>query len=435
MSGSLITVEGEHTLDGEQHEAVRACCDTTRRVVAVTGQAGTGKTTIIRHAYRLLSEAGYSVALAAPTGKAAKRIKEATAIGASTFHRLLEFTHPGERDERTGRVYGVSMPRRDRSKPLEYDVVIGDEYAMVNVNLHSCIVGAIKPGGRLLVFGDVNQLPPIEENAVYARAPSKFKELLTKFNGITLNTIHRTGSGSGIAENGRRILRGFAPMRRDDFSIQYTDQPLSELSRYIREHRQAIDFTSTTNQVITPANVTWIGQHKLNGLIQNILRPERDGWLELDRHEWMKKYPTRVRVGDKVVINQNLYDVLANDGTAGVFNGEVGVILSINEDKDIEIDLGDRIVVIPQIIMVDLGNKMSPKYAHRDLSLAYALTTHKCQGSEYGHVIFVMNKSVYAWLNRHNLYTAVTRARNGVHLVTDISSVSRAVSNIDTTLG
>lgn len=418
----------EIALDDQQHDAVRACVDRTRRVVGVTGKAGTGKTTIIRHVHRILTDAGYSVALAAPTGKAAKRIKEATGIQAQTFHRLLEFSSPGEPDPKTGKPIWVSYPKRGRNNPLDVDVVIGDEYAMVNKQLHGDIVAAIRTGGRLLTFGDVNQLPPIEDG-VAAKSPSKFTEILEKFHGITLQTIHRTGAGSGIADNGSRVLRGMAPVRKPDFTIDMTNQPVNAVTSYVREYMD--DFRSIEHQIISPTNISWVGQYKLNVAVQSLLQPYSSGWLELSRHEWQAKQPVRVRVGDKVVINKNLYSVPTNDGTMGVFNGETGIIRDIR-GSDIEVDLGDRVCVLPPMMVITIGESTKTIYPHREIGLAYVLTTHKCQGSEYGRVLYVMSKSQTMQLNRYNLYTGITRARQHVHLVADMHSMSRACANINT---
>lgn len=419
--------------DDKQIEAVRACVDPSRRVVACTGKAGTGKSSIIRIVHDILTGAGYTVAVGTPTGKAAKRVKEATGIACSTFHRLLEFTNPGERDEKTGNYIWGSYPKRHRGNPLDADIVIGDEYAMLSQNLHGDVTSAIKPGGRLLVFGDANQLPPIEPSAIQAKQPSKFTELLAKFQGITLETIHRTGAGSGIADNGSRILRGFAPLRRDDFTIDMTPVPVDRLLSYVRT--SGIDFNSLDNQIITPTNISWTGQYKLNAAIQSLLRPHETEWFELARHRWDENKPVRVCIGDKVVINQNLYNIHCNDGTDGVFNGEVGIIRSISQWAELEIDLGDRIAVLPPEQIIRIGNSVRTIYPHRELGLAFCLTTHKCQGSEYKSVVYVQNKSQWAQLNRFNLYTGVTRAREHVHLITDMQSMARACSNTQTYFG
>lgn len=420
--------------DPKQDEAIAACCDTKRRVVGVTGPAGTGKTTIIRRAYDALTNAGYTCKIGTPTGKSAKRVQEATGLPAMTFHRLLEFTSPGEPDPKTGKPRWVSVPQRDRNKPLECDVVIGDEYAMVNQETHGDIVAAIRPGARLLTFGDVNQLAPIESDPALAKQPSKFTEILTKFNGIVLDRIYRTGEGSGIAENGRRVLRGMAPVRQDDFTITYTPTPVDAIMKLVREDREV--FRSPDNQIITPTNITWVGQYKLNIAVQSLMQPSGKGWFALDRHEWDAKKPVNVCVGDKVVITKNLYSINTNDGSMGVFNGETGIVRRIDfKTGDIEIDFGDRIAVFPPVMKVQIGERFQTIYPHREIALAYVLTTHKCQGSEYGHVVYVMNRSQSMQLNRHNLYTGITRARKHVTLITDMFSMTRACTNTTTGYG
>lgn len=417
-------MDAEFTPDAKQTEAIDACIDRTRRVVGVTGRAGSGKTTIIRLVHRALTDAGFSVEVATPTGKAAKRVQEATGIRAQTLHRLLEFSSPGEPDPKTGKPVWVSYPKRNRGKPLECDVVIGDEYAMVNKELHGDVVGAIKPGGRLLVFGDAHQLQPIEQSPIDSKTQSKFLEILTKFNGITLETNHRTGTGSGVADNASRVLRGMAPVKRDDFTLSYTNQPVNEVLAYIKGRED--QYRGTNAQIITPTNISWVGQYKLNVAIQSQLQPYSKGWYELARHEWAAKQPVRVRVGDKVVVTKNLYSVACNDGTTGVFNGETGLIKDIDVHGDIEIDFGDRIAVLPPVMLIQVGEATRTIYPHRELALAYALTTHKCQGSEYAEVVYVMNKSQFQMLSRQNLYTGITRARERVHVVTDMASMARA---------
>ena len=423
MTPDALQIDG-NPLDEKQRLALVACTNRARRVVGVTGPAGTGKTSIIRAVTYVLTEAGFTVSLAAPTGKAAKRIKEATGIPAQTFHRLLEYTSPGEPDPKTGKPVWVSYPQRNRGRHLQCDVVIGDEYAMVNKELHGDIVGAIKPGGRLLTFGDNNQLQPIEKNPVDAKTPSKFTEILQKFDGIVLDTLHRTGAGSSIADNARRVLRGMAPVRATDFSIDYTSQPVDALLKFIRGREDM--FKHVDNQIITPTNISWCGQYKLNVAIQSQLQPHARGWYELARHEWDAKRPVRVRVGDKVVVNKNLYSINCNDGTMGVFNGETGIIQAIDTGGLIEVDLGDRVCILPPQMVIEIGGQVRTIYPHREIGLAYALTTHKCQGSEYGEVVYVMNKSQSMMLCKPNLYTGITRARQQVHVISDLASMTRS---------
>lgn len=414
-------------LDGKQQEAISRCCDVKQRVVPVTGKAGTGKTTIMKSVYDALTEAGYNVALAAPTGKAAKRIQEATGISATTFHRLLEFTHPGERDEKTGKPYGFSYPRRNRENPLEIDVVLGDEYAMVNHENHRNIFDALPPGGSIRVFGDVNQLKPIESISTLSAKPSPFSDLLERFKGIVLDTNHRQNAGSGIAENGERIIKGFCPVRRPDFDIHITDSPVRVLEDKCMEllFDHGISFATTDNQIITPSNKSWVGTQKLNAALQRVYQPHEDGWHDIPRHKWIKE-KMRMRVGDKVVVTQNQYDL-------GVFNGETGLVEEITEYGEIAINLGDRTVVIPPVLEVTLRNGATTTVDPRkDIDLAYALTTHKTQGSEYKRVIYVLNSSTFFVQTRSNFYTAVTRAREHASVITDAKSFQYSVTSTKT---
>jgi exodeoxyribonuclease V alpha subunit len=193
-------------LDAEQQAAVAACVDTSKRLVSVTGEAGTGKTTIIKQACDHMAALDVSFAIAAPTGKAARRIREATGYPATTIHKLLEFNRP-DMDEETGEATSVSGPNRTRSNPLDQYVVIVDEYAMVSTALHRDLVAAIPSAGCLRTFGDVRQLPPIENNQL-ADPTSPFSKCLAMPNTFTLNNIYRQAEGNGIIEAARRITRG-----------------------------------------------------------------------------------------------------------------------------------------------------------------------------------------------------------------------------------
>ena len=167
-------------LSPKQEEAIDACLDIKSRVVGITGPAGSGKTTILKKTYNELVNAGYRVALTCPTGKAAKRIFELTGIPAQTIHRLLEYTHPGDPDPKTGQPVGVSMPRRDRQNPLDFDVVLADEYAMVPQELNRSLLDALPSGGVIRCFGDDNQLATVEEEERYKHIPSPFQKILNK---------------------------------------------------------------------------------------------------------------------------------------------------------------------------------------------------------------------------------------------------------------
>jgi exodeoxyribonuclease V alpha subunit len=402
------------TLDPTQQEAVNLCCDISQRVVGVTGAAGSGKTTILRTAYRALEENGYSIALAAPTGKAAKRIYEVTGINAFTNHRLLEYTHPGDPDPKTGRPVAFSYPRRTRSNPLEIDVLFVDEYAMVNWELHRSLFDALRMGACIRVFGDNNQLQPIEEDVRLKERPSPFVEMLMKFQSVKLETIHRQGKDSGILLNLQAILRGKMPTRNDQWAMRFTETPVDSLRELILEGLERdCDFSSPSNQILTPQNTSWVGTVKLNAMIQAMYHNRMEPALFVPRHVWVKGE------GD------------AKGGMIRMFLGESGKIIEIGQDGEIVIDFGDREQSIPPILLVqNRYGKMVEIDPRKDVDLGYAITTHKSQGSEYDNVAYVLNKSTGYMQNRRNFYTAASRGRKHVTIITDQRSISLSLSKL-----
>jgi len=423
-------------LDDTQREAVDRCLDESRRCVAVTGEAGSGKTTIIQFVYKSLGDAGYRVACAAPTGKAAKRIREATGIPAQTMHKLLEFTAPTDIDPKTGRPYGVTMPRRDAHNKLDCDVIIGDEYAMMNRSLHRSLVEAMPTGARLLVFGDDQQLPPIEESGkteyVNGKPVSAFGKLVDKF-GVRLARSHRQADGSDVLYNAHRVRAGMMVQAREKFRVITSDDIVSQVLQACGK----FDIASMNNQIITPSNRSWIGTQALNNAVQSFLWADRAEQPKYKPLRWKNERTGKgapeivLGVGDKVIITRNLYNIACSDGTFGVFNGEMGIVQEINDVEDIIIDLGDRIATLPYAEQINLEGRVFINYPHRDIDLGYVITTHKAQGSEFDNVIVVLGRSVFGMLNRRNLYTAVTRARDSVHIITDRVGLSTAIKQAE----
>jgi exodeoxyribonuclease V alpha subunit len=426
MSTSInITLD---QLDDKQRLAVERALDMSKRIVAITGEAGTGKTTIIRFVYQALSDAGYNPVIVAPTGKAARRLKEATGFPAKTVHMLLEYTAPRDINPKTGKPFGDSYPRRTRAEPIEHDIVLADEYAMINQELHRNLIDAMPPGCRLIAVGDISQLPPIETNQIIAAKPAVFKVMLEKFDGIHLDRVHRQQGDSGILSNAQRILNGTAPKNLPDFELCVTDQPVDA----VMERLTKADFTALNNQIITPSNVSWIGTTKLNAALQMVLMPGDRPTIQLPRRTYNGKTlfpPLHVGVGDKVIITKNHYDLECNDGSRGVFNGEVGKVIEITDMSEVVVDFEDRIVSIPPAMQISIGNKIVVIEPQMDLFLAYAVTTHKTQGSEYQHVMYVINKAIHIMLNRKNMYTAISRARSAVTLITDMRALSLSIMN------
>ena len=412
----------EFDFDETQLTAIGECCDTSKRIVAVTGQAGTGKTTILQNVYDNLTARGFKVVLCAPTGKAAKRITEATSIPASTIHRLLEYPFPGERDPKTGKALSTSDPKRDRQYPLEYNVVLCDEYAMVSVEIHRNLLNALPRGGAIRMFGDANQLQPIESIPSLKRKPSMFLEMLEEWNGITLESIHRQANDSDIITNGNRIIAGNMPKRTDDFNLIITKKPVHAVHDFIMDNlHNEIDFGSITNQIITATNIGWVGTMALNASIQQLLQPQNKLHFDIDRHKWVEEPTMRMYVGDKVIFTINNYAL-------EIFNGETGIIKKLEDDGSILIDFGDRESSVPMELEVE--NKKGTFFINpqKNLDLAYVITTHKSQGSEYQRVCYVMNKSRQWMLNRKNLYTAISRAREHVTIITDSNALARSLA-------
>jgi exodeoxyribonuclease V alpha subunit len=396
--------------DESQSRAIERCIDTSHlnRVVPITGVAGTGKTSILQEVHETLVEQGHVVALCAPTGKAAKRIKELTGIDAMTIHRLLEYPHPGEMDTKTGKPLRSTDPKKDRDNRLEYSVVLADEYAMVNNEVHRNLMDALPRGGCIRMFGDANQLQPIENDKYLEKQLSPFRKTLVKFNGIQLDTIHRQDEGSVIIENGARIVKGQMPRRGNNFDIRISDQLVISASDLVMDAlSDGIDYGSDENQIICPTKVGWVGTSKINPLIQGLLQPTGKHYIEPERHTWAKDSGIRFYEGDKIIQTTNQYAL-------SIFNGESGKITKLHDDGTISVDFGDDIKDIPPVIEVDGPRGLIGINPQRDLDLAYAITTHKSQGSEYKEVCYLMTKSRPYLLNRKNFYTGISRARTKV---------------------
>jgi exodeoxyribonuclease V alpha subunit len=412
------TMEKEIELDEMQLLAIERCCDLTSRIVPVTGAAGTGKTTILQNVYRALYRQGKEVVLCAPTGKAAKRITEATGIEACTIHRLLEYPHPGERDAATGKTLISTDPKRDRSNPLMQKVILCDEYAMVNTEVHRNLLDAIPNGGVIRMFGDANQLQPIENRKPRPGETSSFLRMLSKFDGIRLDTIHRQAGDSNIISNGQRIIKGLMPARKDDFILKITDEPVSTLLDFVQDNIAIdIDYGTINNQIISPTKVGWVGCEALNAAIQQVLQPSKKSYHTLERQQWSNIEEQRIYVGDKVINVQNNYAL-------EIFNGETGIVEQLMDNGAIVVNFGDKTVEIPVSVEMEGRDGTFYKNPQKDIDLAYVITTHKSQGSEYDRICYIMNRSRSYLLNRKNLYTATSRARSHVTIITDAKALN-----------
>ena len=409
-------------LDEKQSEAISRCCDLTQRIVPVTGAAGTGKTTILENVYRNLYKQGSTVVLCAPTGKAAKRITEATGIKACTIHRLREYPHPGEVNQITGKSLVTTDPKRDRKTPIDEHVVLCDEYAMVSVEVHRNLLDALPNGGIIRMFGDANQLQPIETSKRLQALPSSFLNMLEKFNGIRLETIHRQADDSSIISNGNRIIRGQVPLRTEDFRLQFSNTPVEAVLDFVMDNlNDGIDYGTTNNQIISPTKVGWVGTEALNAAIQQLLQPSTKPYHTAERQKWSNIEEQRFYLGDKVINTVNNYPL-------EMFNGESGIITALGDNGSITVDFGDHDVTIP--VSLEMTGRNGPYYMNpqKDLDLGYVITTHKSQGSEYDRVCYVMNRSRSFLLNRKNLYTGISRARTHVTVISDQFSLNASLN-------
>ena len=365
-------------LDPDQIQALRLAhrCG----VVVITGGPGTGKTTLTRFLLDLFEGHQLSIALAAPTGRAARRLAETTGRDASTLHRLLGF------DPQTGD-FG-----RNEDNPLEAGVVLVDESSMVDQRLFASLLGAVSPGTRLVLVGDADQLPSVGAGEVL-RDLIRSREVPT----ARLTRIFRQGDRSGIVRNAHRILAGdppeLEPPGRSDFAFVECDRPedvAAEIRRLVRDFLPAESGVDPVRdiQVLVPMYRGEAGADALNASLQQDLNA---------RGREVRGGRRRFRVGDRVI-------QLRNDYTRNVFNGEIGWVDSVGSDSQ---QMNVRFDAL-----VDL-----PASEWDQLALAYAITVHKSQGSEYDWVIFPLSTQHAILLDRPLFYTAITRARRGVILV------------------
>ena len=411
-------IEGEERRSGLkyaflQKEAIR---DALRYgVMILTGGPGTGKTTVVRALMRIFESMDLAIALCAPTGRAAKRLSEATSCEAKTIHRLLEMGYESD---------GALTFKRDEFDLLDEDVIIVDEASMVDNMLMSALLKSIKAGARIIIIGDSDQLPSVGAGNV-------LRDIIEseRFATVCLTEIFRQAEESLIIRNAHAINRGNMPdltvkdndffylRRSDDRQIAMT---VTELCRD-RLPKAYGDIAKNGLQVICASRKGEAGTENLNIILQNALNPA---------HRAKREYRFRERVfreGDRVMQTRNNYDICwertvdGKDGN-GIFNGDIGTIISIEASEGyMEMVFDDR-KVLYDISMLD------------DIEHAYAITVHKSQGSEYPIVVMPMCSAAYMLHTRNLLYTAVTRAQKMVVLVGREDIISEMVNNNHQTL-
>jgi exodeoxyribonuclease V alpha subunit len=382
----------------EQDNAIELCCDLDNLIVGVTGGAGTGKTFVLGKVYESLRTSGVTVALCAPTGRAAKRIQELTGIPAKTIHRLLEFPMPDEVDKHLP----PDEPKRNQRNPLIEQVVIVDESSMVSPTLYRFLMNALPKRGVVRFFGDNNQLPPVEEGE------PPFIKVLQERPSVELTYNFR--SEDHIVSNALRILGGRMPVRNPQFEVIYTDWPMKQLELFVKD---SPEFAQDAHQIILPSRKGPAGTNRINPALQLKFNP-RGPLLKLPRFN-EDEPDLGLRPKDKMIW-------ITNDYQLNMYNGEIGRVTDVDlEDGSLEIQLQDRVVVIPAV-----SKRFSPYYGHmvnydprKQIESGYAITTHKAQGSEFDTVVYVISRSSSFLLNKRNFYTAVTRARKRVIVICD----------------
>ncbi len=389
-----------------QREAIAGALE--NGVMLLTGGPGTGKTTVVRALMRIFDSMGLRVALAAPTGRPAKRMSEATQEEAKTVHRLLEMNYSdGAR---------AQFARNERNQ-LDEDVIIVDEVSMMDEPLMAALLRAIKPGARLVLIGDADQLPSVGAGNV-------LHDILDagRFFTVALTEVFRQAESSLIVTNAHAVNRGEMPRldakdkdffflsRSGDKEIAATVADLCH-TRLPRTYGADI---ATQIQVICPSRKGEAGTENLNRVLQSVLNPPRAGKRE------HRVRDSILREGDRVMQIRNNYDILWERGGetgCGVFNGDVGVIERINEsDQSVSVLFEDRLVTY-DFTGLD------------ELELAYAVTVHKSQGSEYPVVILPLYAAPPMLLTRNLFYTAITRAQRMVVLVGRSDIAARMVEN------
>ena len=385
----------------------------------LSGGPGTGKTTTINMIIRYFESEGMDIFLAAPTGRAAKRMTEATGFEAKTIHRLLELNSALSDDDTRRANF-----ERNQENPLEADVVIIDEMSMVDIQLFQALLKAILPGTRLILVGDVDQLPSVGPGQV-------LRDLMNSeaFPMVTLEKIFRQAGESDIVVNAHRINKGeqialdnksrdFFLLERNDVNVIY-----KHMIQLIREMLpKYVNATPFDIQVLTPMRKGNLGCETLNGILQRYLNPA-------DPHKKEHSYGNTVfREGDKVMQIKNNYQLeweivgrynIPIDKGMGVFNGDMGRVLEINETMStllVEFDDGRRVNY--------------PFSGLEELELSYAITIHKSQGSEYPAVILPLLGGPRMLFNRNLLYTGITRARNCVTILGSSETVRNMIDNV-----
>ena len=407
-------IEKQTGMELDEHQMTAVKEAVRNGLLIITGGPGTGKTTTINTIIKYFEMEGLDIFLAAPTGRAAKRMSETTGFEARTIHRMLELN---------GGVDGAAGFERNEQNPLETDVVIIDEMSMVDISLMHALLKAVAVGTRLILVGDVNQLPSVGPGSV-------LRDIIRSHecNVVMLTKIFRQASTSDIIVNAHKINQG-EEVTLDNKSMDFfflkrydADVIISVVLQLIKQKLpKFVDAMPYDIQVLTPMRKGLLGVERLNGILQRYLNPPSPQKREKEHGDIL------FREGDKIMQTRNNYQLeweirtkygLSVDKGTGVFNGDMGIVREINdfaETMTVEFDEG-RMVEYPYKLL-------------DELELAYAITIHKSQGSEYPAVVIPLLSGPSMLMNRNLLYTAVTRARKCVTLVGNEVTFAQMVQN------
>ena len=412
---SKVEKQASITLDEMQRKAVVEAVK--NGVLVITGGHGTGKTTTINAIIRYFETEDMEILLAAPTGRAAKRMTEATGWEAVTIHRLLELSGVPSDDRSTASF------ERNEENPLEADVIIIDEMSMVDIFLMNALLKAVSVGTRLILVGDINQLPSVGPGCV-------LKDIIRAGSCpvVQLTRIFRQASQSDIIVNAHKINRGeyvtLDNKSRDFFFLQRQDPNviLRVVLALVQEKMpRYVDARPTDIQVLTPMRKGSLGVENLNEMLQRYLNPPSP---EKNEKETARG---RFREGDKVMQIKNNYQIewearnrygIAIDKGTGIFNGDMGIVQQI-----------DLLAETMEVLFDDYRTVTYSFQMLEELELAYAVTIHKSQGSEYPAVVIPLLTGPRMLMNRNLLYTAVTRARSCVTLVGSPETFAQMIDN------
>ncbi|MBH1942450.1 ATP-dependent RecD-like DNA helicase [Mobilitalea sibirica] len=413
----LSFIEKQFLIELDDHQRTAVMEAAGNGLLIITGGPGTGKTTTINAIIKFFESEGMDILLAAPTGRAAKRMTETTGYEAKTIHRLLELSRLAQDQE------NKFSFERNENNPLETDVLIIDEMSMVDISLMNALLKAVSVGTRLILVGDVNQLPSVGPGNV-------LKDIINShnFNVVKLTKIFRQAADSDIIVNAHKINAGeqisldnkskdFFFLKREDYNV-ITAVMINLIKNKLPSY---VNATPYDIQVLTPMRKGELGVERLNQVLQQALNPPYQDKKEKEYHQ------TIYREGDKVMQVKNNYQLtweikskygITTQSGTGVFNGDAGIVKEINLfSEHLVVEFDDNRLVNYSFSQLD------------ELELAYAVTIHKSQGSEYPAVILPILDGPRLLFNRNLLYTAVTRAKCCVTIVGSDSMIKFMIDN------